>query len=72
MHYASTPFRFNEQDTAIDYFGQQLRQAGYNYYGHERLYSGITGEEFEVDVFMGQVYYQRLRHMVQQSLFYWV
>ena len=38
--------------------------AGYNYFGNERLYSGIDGREFEADVFFGVVYYQRLRHMV--------
>lgn len=63
----STPFRFSEKETAIEYFGEQLRKAGYNFYGHERLYSGITGEEFEVDIFMGTVYYQRLRHMVSDK-----
>lgn len=62
-----TPFQFNENDTAIDYFGKQLRQAGYNYFGHERFYSGITGMEFEADIFMGVVYYQRLRHMVSDK-----
>ena len=38
--------------------------AGYNYYGTERMYSGVTGREMEADIFMGVVYYQRLRHMV--------
>ncbi len=41
--------------------------AGYNYYGNERLYSGIDGREFEADIFMGVVYYQRLRHMVSDK-----
>ncbi len=46
-----TPFRFSEKETAVDYFGEQLRKAGYNYFGHERMYSGITGTEFEVREF---------------------
>ena len=41
--------------------------AGYNYYGTERLYSGVTGQEMEADIFMGIVYYQRLRHMVSDK-----
>ena len=41
--------------------------AGYNYFGTERLYSGITGREFEADIFFGIVYYQRLRHMVSDK-----
>jgi DNA-directed RNA polymerase I subunit RPA2 len=59
-----TPFNFSEDDTPLEYFGEQLRQAGYNYYGNEPMYSGITGEEFQADIYIGVVYYQRLRHMV--------
>lgn len=44
-----------------------MTPAGYNYFGHERMYSGIDGREFEVDVFFGVVYYQRLRHMVSDK-----
>lgn len=57
-------YRFSEEDTAVDYFGKQLLAAGYNYYGNEPMYSGITGEEFAADIYLGVVYYQRLRHMV--------
>lgn len=63
----STPFKFNEENTAADYFGHQLMKAGYNYYGNEPLYSGITGEEFSCDIYIGVVYYQRLRHMVNDK-----
>ncbi|CAK5262905.1 unnamed protein product [Mycena citricolor] len=60
----ATPFKFTEEDTAVDYFGKQLLAAGYNYYGSEPMYSGITGQEFAADIYLGVVYYQRLRHMV--------
>ncbi|KAL7282695.1 hypothetical protein ACG7TL_004169 [Trametes sanguinea] len=60
----ATPFQFTEEDTAIEYFGEQLLAAGYNYYGNEPMYSGITGQEFAADIYIGCVYYQRLRHMV--------
>eukprot|EP00123_Amoebidium_parasiticum_P011568 comp20793_c0_seq1/m.27332 comp20793_c0_seq1/g.27332 ORF comp20793_c0_seq1/g.27332 comp20793_c0_seq1/m.27332 type:complete len:1123 (-) comp20793_c0_seq1:450-3818(-) len=63
----ATPFTFDEKNTAVDYFGEQLRKAGYHYYGNERMYSGITGTELEVDIFIGVVYYQRLRHMVSDK-----
>lgn len=63
----STPFQFSEEQTAADFFGHQLRKAGYNYYGNEPLYSGITGKEFAADIYMGVVYYQRLRHMVNDK-----
>ena len=48
-------------------FTYLLLLAGYNYYGTERLYSGETGIEMEADIFMGIVYYQRLRHMVSDK-----
>ncbi|KAJ1968965.1 hypothetical protein H4R35_006275 [Dimargaris xerosporica] len=63
----STPFQFSEDYTAADYFGHQLLQAGYNYHGNEAMYSGITGQEFEADIYFGVVYYQRLRHMVNDK-----
>ncbi|KAI9725380.1 MAG: hypothetical protein M1828_003230 [Chrysothrix sp. TS-e1954] len=65
----STPFRFEDRKgaTATEFFGEQLRAAGYNYHGNEPMYSGVTGEEFSADVFLGVVYYQRLRHMVNDK-----
>lgn len=63
-HLCAPTARFSEKDTAIDYFGEQLLAAGYNYYGNEPMYSGITGQEFAADIYIGVVYYQRLRHMV--------
>jgi DNA-directed RNA polymerase I subunit RPA2 len=59
-----TPFMFSEDDTAVDYFGKQLLGAGYSYHGSESMYSGIFGTELTVQIFMGVVFYQRLRHMV--------
>ncbi|KAJ2892940.1 DNA-directed RNA polymerase i subunit beta [Zalerion maritima] len=63
----STPFRFDEDNPAGDYFGEQLMKAGYNYHGNEPMYSGITGEELHADIYIGVVYYQRLRHMVNDK-----
>ena len=63
----STPFSFDEENTAGNFFGDQLRQAGYNFYGNEPMYSGITGKEFAADIYIGVVYYQRLRHMVSDK-----
>lgn len=63
----STPFRFDEEDTAAEYFGHQLMKAGYNYHGNEPMYSGITGQELAADIYIGVVYYQRLRHMVNDK-----
>lgn len=65
----STPFKFRdaEGERAVDYFGHQLKRAGFNYYGNEPMYSGITGQELGADIYIGVVYYQRLRHMVNDK-----
>lgn len=63
----ATPFQFSEERTAADYFGEQLLAAGYNYHGNEPMYSGITGQEMRTDIYLGVVYYQRLRHMVSDK-----
>ncbi|GAA96456.1 uncharacterized protein L969DRAFT_94546 [Mixia osmundae IAM 14324] len=63
----ATPFCYSEDDTPQAYFGEQLKAAGYNYHGNEPMYSGITGEEFKADIYLGMVYYQRLRHMVSDK-----
>ena len=47
-------------DTLIDY--------GYNYAGKDYLTSGITGEPLKAYVFMGPVFYQKLKHMVLDKM----
>ncbi|ADM11180.1 DNA-directed RNA polymerase subunit B [Encephalitozoon intestinalis ATCC 50506] len=47
-----------------EYICSELQKYGFNYYGNEPMYSGVSGNEFRVDVFVGVVYYQRLKHMV--------
>ena len=44
--------------------GDALEELGFSRLGAESLVSGVTGERFEADIFLGPVYYQRLRHMV--------
>ncbi|KAK2964272.1 putative DNA-directed RNA polymerase I subunit RPA2 [Blattamonas nauphoetae] len=72
----STPFEFNrnkgtpmgeDEKTLIDYVGEQLAKAGFNYQGSEPMYSGVSGELLRADIFFGSVYYQRLRHMVSDK-----
>ncbi|KAJ3244159.1 hypothetical protein HDU78_011350 [Chytriomyces hyalinus] len=63
----ATPFQFNEDHAAADFFGDELTAAGFNFHGNEPMYSGITGQEFKADIYIGVVYYQRLRHMVSDK-----
>lgn len=69
MFQDATPFTFHESGdkVAVDYFGEQLQHAGYNYYGSEPLYSGVSGCLMQADLYIGVVYYQRLRHMVSDK-----
>eukprot|EP00359_Climacostomum_virens_P003308 CAMPEP_0204902980 /NCGR_PEP_ID=MMETSP1397-20131031/3987_1 /ASSEMBLY_ACC=CAM_ASM_000891 /TAXON_ID=49980 /ORGANISM="Climacostomum Climacostomum virens, Strain Stock W-24" /LENGTH=1076 /DNA_ID=CAMNT_0052071557 /DNA_START=38 /DNA_END=3268 /DNA_ORIENTATION=+ len=60
----STPFQQYYDDSIVKYFGEELQKAGYNYFGNELMYSGIFGTPLKADIFVGVVYYQRLRHMV--------
>jgi len=45
-----------------------LEAHGFNRYGDEILYNGITGEKLKATLFTGVVYYNRLYHMVANKL----
>ena len=45
----------------------QLLKIGYESHGNELLYNGLTGEQLETNIFMGPVFYQRLKHMVNDK-----
>jgi DNA-directed RNA polymerase beta subunit len=45
----------------------ELQKLGYESYGNELLYNGLTGEQLETNIFMGPVFYQRLKHMVNDK-----
>jgi DNA-directed RNA polymerase II subunit RPB2 len=46
---------------------EQLQNLGYESYGNELLYNGLTGEQLETNVYIGPVFYQRLKHMVNDK-----
>ena len=45
----------------------ELQRVGYESYGNEIMYNGLTGEQLETSIFIGPVYYQRLKHMVNDK-----
>lgn len=58
----------SESDSSlIDELGSQLVKRGFNHHGLEVLYSGVYGTELTCEIFIGPVYYQRLRHMVSDK-----
>ena len=46
---------------------KELSNLGYESHGNDVLYNGMTGEQLEADVFIGPVFYQRLKHMVNDK-----
>jgi len=45
----------------------ELQKLGYESYGNELMYNGLTGEQIETSIYMGPVFYQRLKHMVNDK-----
>jgi len=46
---------------------EELQKLGYESYGNEVMYNGLTGEQLEANIFFGPVFYQRLKHMVNDK-----
>tara|TARA_R110002072_G_scaffold280272_2_gene442563 strand:+ start:1447 stop:6183 length:4737 start_codon:yes stop_codon:yes gene_type:complete len=51
-------------------FGELLQSMGYHSSGNEILYNGETGEQLSAQMFIGPVYYMRLKHMVKDKINY--
>lgn len=62
----STPFSDSSVDVA-ESLCKRLGMNGFEQTGKEMLYNGITGEPMGL-VFIGTVYYQRLKHMVDDKM----
>jgi DNA-directed RNA polymerase II subunit RPB2 len=59
-----TVFMDFDRDTIMD----ELQTYDFNRHGNEILYNGIDGKMIETDIFIGPVYYFRLKHMVAEKL----
>jgi DNA-directed RNA polymerase subunit B len=64
--YDGTPFEAHD----IEQVYRMLERKGMNRHGNEVMYSGITGEQMETEVFIGPTYYMRLKHMVADKINY--
>jgi DNA-directed RNA polymerase II subunit RPB2 len=51
-------------------FGSLLRNIGYSSTGNEILYNGESGEQINMEFFIGPCYYLRLKHMVKDKINY--
>lgn len=52
----------------VDDVGKILVENGFSFDGKDLLMSGITGEMLPAYVFSGPIFYQRLKHMVQDKM----
>nr|POE55406.1 dna-directed rna polymerase i subunit 2 [Quercus suber] len=57
----------SKPNSLVEELGEMLKKKGFNYHGVEVLYSGVYGTELTCEIFIGPVYYQRLRHMVSDK-----
>ena len=61
----ATPFN----QTLEDEIKQQLLDNGFESAGCESLYSGVTGERIDAEIFVGVAYYQKLHHMTTDKVY---
>jgi len=59
-----TPFREDPLKEAREI----LIKHGFKPSGKEIMYDGITGEKFEAEIFVGVIYYHKVRHMVANKI----
>lgn len=48
--------------------GEQLKELGYAFNGHEIVRDGLTGKRYKCAIFVGFTYYQRLKHLVLDKI----
>lgn len=60
----ATAFRSYSLDQVL----ATLRQFGFDQYSNEKMISGLTGKEINTEIFMGECYYQALRHHVKDKI----
>lgn len=54
-------------DLDVKTIATELQKLGYESYGNEIMYDGLSGEQFDASIFIGPVFYQRLKHMVNDK-----
>ncbi|MEK6830070.1 MAG: DNA-directed RNA polymerase subunit B [Nanoarchaeota archaeon] len=46
----------------------QLREMGFRFDGKETMYNGVSGKKMEVKIFVGNLYYLKLKYMVSNKI----
>ncbi|XP_042434747.1 DNA-directed RNA polymerase III subunit 2-like isoform X2 [Zingiber officinale] len=64
FHYGSVFGEPGGHADKVEDISKTLVKHGFSYSGKDFLYSGITGFPLQAYIFMGPIYYQKLKHMV--------
>ncbi|KAL5706643.1 DNA-directed RNA polymerase [Ranunculus cassubicifolius] len=68
FHYGSAFGEPSGHADRVEVISETLVQNGFSYSGKDFIYSGITGCPLQAYIFMGPIYYQKLKHMVLDKM----
>lgn len=68
FHYGSAFGEPSGHADKVEAISETLVKHGFSYNGKDLLYSGITGSPLQAYIFMGPIYYQKLKHMVLDKM----
>ncbi|CAN1173032.1 DNA-directed RNA polymerase III subunit 2 [Linum perenne] len=68
FHYGSAFGEPSGHADKVDVISETLVRHGFSYNGKDMIYSGITGCPLQAYIFMGPIYYQKLKHMVLDKM----
>ncbi|KAL9691069.1 hypothetical protein QQ045_011486 [Rhodiola kirilowii] len=68
FHYGSAFGEPSGHADKVEVISETLVEHGFNYSGKDFIYSGITGCPLQAYIFMGPIYYQKLKHMVVDKM----
>nr|MBI4156877.1 DNA-directed RNA polymerase subunit B'' [Candidatus Woesearchaeota archaeon] len=52
----------------VEEMENQLKDLGFRYDGKETMYNGITGKQMEAKIYIGDMYYMKLKYMVSNKM----
>lgn len=68
FHYGSAFGEPSGHADKVETISKTLVKHGFSYSGKDFIYSGITGCPLQAYIFMGPIYYQKLKHMVLDKM----
>ncbi|EXB83246.1 DNA-directed RNA polymerase III subunit RPC2 [Morus notabilis] len=68
FHYGSAFGEPSGHADKVEDISKTLVEKGFSYSGKDFIYSGITGCPLQAYIFMGPIYYQKLKHMVLDKM----